>query len=414
MSLNVIIMKINFYLKEPNSTKESLILVTVSLNGKRSKFSTTQKVNPKYWNLNTQRIKTNAPNALNFNKILNTIQSKILDLHTKNFIEKDKSETSKFFNEVRRYLSGKFENSETNLTVDKAFEKFLEIQEPKFKEGTLKAYITLRNHLKSYSIIINKKNLVFDDLDIRFFDGFMNYLKINCKQKTNTRSKQIKNTKAFLKFMYNRNFHTNKIFETLEREHEKGQFVYFSEEEFNKVFNIDLSHNKNLDKSRRLFCISCLTGLRFSDVVNINFNNITNNKYNLGVVKRNTPMKIKMTNRAIAYIKEYFDLYGVGGGFTSQTTNKHLTKILMLAEIDREELLFVKNHLGILEEIRKPMYKWITFHYGRRYFIIKCLEKGMQPLQIMDITGHEDFSVFQAYVKFSEADSVEKLNDAWS
>lgn len=162
-------MKINFYLKEPNSTKESLILVTVSLNGKRSKFSTTQKVNPKYWNLNSQRIKTNAPNALNFNKILNAIQSKILDLHTKNFIEKDKSETSKFFNEVRRYLSGKFENSETNLTVDKAFEKFLEIQKPKLKEGTLKAYTTLRNHLKSYSITSNKKNLSFDDLDISFF-----------------------------------------------------------------------------------------------------------------------------------------------------------------------------------------------------------------------------------------------------
>lgn len=406
-------MKINFYLKEPNSTKESLILVAISLNGKRSKFSTTQKINPKYWNVNNQRIKSNAPNALNFNKILNSVQSRILDLYTKNFIENDKSKTTKFFDEVRTYLSGKFENSETDLTIEKAFDKFLEIRKSNLKEETLKAYITLKNHLRTYSVIIGKKDLLFDDLDISFFDGFVNYLKITCKQKTNTRSKQIKNIKAFLKFMYDRNYHTNKVFETLEREHEKGQFVYFNEDEFNKVLNLDLGYNKNLDKSRRLFCISCLTGLRFSDVININFNNIINNKYNLGVVKRNTPMKIKMTNKAIAYIKEYFDLYGIGGGFTSQTTNKHLTKILMLAEIDREELLFEKNHLGILEEIRKPMYEWITFHYGRRYFIIKCLEKGMQPLQIMDITGHEDFSVFQAYVKFSEADSVEKLNEAW-
>lgn len=413
MSLNVIIMKINFYLKEPNSIKESLILVTISLNGKRSKFSTTQKINPKYWNVNNQRIKSNAPNALNFNKILNSVQSRILDLYTKNFIENDKSKTTKFFDEVRTYLSGKFENSKTDLTIEKAFDKFLEIRKSNLKEGTFKAYITLKNHLRTYSVIIGKKDLSFDDLDISFFDGFVNYLKITCRQKTNTRSKQIKNIKAFLKFMYDRNYHTNKVFEILEREHEKGQFVYFNEDEFNKVLNLDLSHNKNLDKSRRLFCISCLTGLRFSDVININFNNIINNKYNLGVVKRNTPMRIKMTNRAIAYIKEYFDLYEIGGGFTSQTTNKHLTKILMLAEIDREELLFEKNHLGILEEIRKPMYEWITFHYGRRYFIIKCLEKGMQPLQIMEITGHEDFSVFQTYVKFSEADSLERLNEAW-
>lgn len=58
-------MKINFYLKEPNSIKDSLVLVTISLNGKRPKFSTTIKITPKYWNENSKRIKANAPNALN-------------------------------------------------------------------------------------------------------------------------------------------------------------------------------------------------------------------------------------------------------------------------------------------------------------------------------------------------------------
>ncbi|WP_294266758.1 tyrosine-type recombinase/integrase [uncultured Chryseobacterium sp.] len=405
-------MKINFYLKEPKSTKESLILVTISLNGKRSKFSTTQKINPKYWNVNTQRIKTNAPDALNFNKILNTVHSKILDLYTKNYIENDKSKTTKFFDEVRRYLSGKFENSEIELTVDEAFEKFLELRANVLNAETIKAYKTLRNHLKSYSLYI-RNELLFEDLNLNFYDGFVKYLRFICKQKINTWSRHIKNLKSFMQYTLDRKYHSNTEFKQFKREHEKGQFVYFSEEDFNRVFNLDLSHNKSLDRSRRLFCISCLTGLRFSDVININFTNIKDRKYHLGVVKKNAPMKIKMTDRAITYIKEYFDLYGIGGGFTSQTTNKHLTKILMLAEVDREELLFEKNYLGVLEEIRKPMYEWITFHYGRRYFIIKCLERGMQPLQIMEITGHEDFSVFQAYVKFSEADSLDKLNMAW-
>ncbi|MCQ9639761.1 hypothetical protein MP478_10175 [Chryseobacterium sp. WG14] len=73
-----------------------------------------------------QRIKANAPNALNFNRMLSTIESKILDLYTKSFVEDDKSKATKFFDEVRTFLNGKFENSETDLTVDKAFEKFLE------------------------------------------------------------------------------------------------------------------------------------------------------------------------------------------------------------------------------------------------------------------------------------------------
>jgi|GEM_PF-3528764 len=406
-------MKINFYLKEPNSIKDSLVLVTISLNGKRPKFSTTLKITPKYWNKNNQRIKTNAPNALNFNKMLNTIQAKILDLYTRNFLENDKSITTKFFDEVSTYLNGKFENSETDLTVDKAFEKFLEIQKSKLKEGTLKAYTTLRNHLKSYSVTISKKDLLFDDLDIKFFDGFMNYLQMTCKQKTNTRSKQIKNIKAFLKFMFNRNYHTNKIFETLEREHEKGQFVDFIEFDFEKVFNLDLSNNNHLDITRRLFCISCLTGLRHSDVLNINYKNIKEGKYHFKNTKKNRPDIIAMSSKAVSYIKEFNDLYGVGKGYTNQTSNKHLTKILIKAEVSSEFLINEKDYKGEIISVTKPLYDWITFHYGRRYFIIGCLNKGLQPLEIMQITGHEDFGVFQNYVKFADNDSVEKLNKAW-
>lgn len=406
-------MKINFYLKEPNSVKETLVLVTISLSGERTKFSTSIKINPKHWNVKSQRLKANAPNSLNFNRMLDKIQSTILDLYTKHFIEDNQSKSIKFFDEVKKYITGKFENSAYNLSVDEAFEKFLDIKKNEYREGTLKAYKTLRNHLKSYSTTIGKKNLLFDDLDIRFFDGFKNYLQMTCEQKTNTRSKQIKNIKAFLKFMYNRNYHTNKIFENLEREHEKGQFVDFIEKDFEKVFNLDLSNNSHLDITRRLFCISCLTGLRHSDVIDINYKNIKNNKYHFKNTKKNRPDIIAMSSIAVSYIKEFNDLYGKGKGYTNQTSNRHLTKILIRAEINDDVLINEKNYKGDIIQVVKPLYEWITFHYGRRYFIIQCLNKGLQPLQIMQITGHEDFGVFQNYVKFADDDSVEKLNFAW-
>lgn len=406
-------MKINFYLKEPKLV-DSIVLVAISLNGKRIKFSTQQNIICKYWNKNTQRARPNMSNAFNFNKILNSIESRILDLYAKNFVETDKSKTSKFFSEVKSFLTGKFENSVTDLTVDKAFEKFLEIRKLNLKEGTVKAYITLKNHLKDYSVTISKKNLLFDDLDIGFFDGFMNYLKMTCKQKTNTRSKQIKNIKAFLKFMYDRNYHTNKIYEKLDREHEKGQFVDFVEADFEKVFNLDLSNDSHLDITRRLFCISCLTGLRHSDVLDINYKNIKAGKYHFKNTKKNRPDIIAMSDKAVSYIKEFNDLYGVGKGYTNQTSNKHLTKILIKAEVNSEFLINEKDYKGDVIPVTKPLYDWITFHYGRRFFIIGCLNRGLAPLEIMQITGHEDFSVFQNYVKFAVDDSVNRLTNAWS
>ncbi|UQB69462.1 tyrosine-type recombinase/integrase [Epilithonimonas zeae] len=405
-------MKINFYLKEPKAS-ESLILVAISLNGKRAKYSTQQKIGCKHWNRNNMRAKPSMANSFNLNKILNTIESKILSLYTKNFVEFDKSNSERFFREIKSFLTGKFENSENDLTVDKTLEKFIELKRSSFKEGTIKAYTTLRNHLKSFSSTTQRSDLSFDDLDLSFFDGFINYLKIDCKQKSNTRSKQIKNMKAFLKFTYDRHYHKNRIFEMLTREHEKGQFVDFREEDFDKVLNVDLSNDINLDISRRLFCISCLTGLRYSDVSLINYEQIIDGKYHFRNIKKNTPEIIPMSDRAILYIKEFHNLYGVGKSFTNQTINKHLTKILIKAEVNKVTLINQKNYKGDIEAIKKPLYQWITFHYGRRFFIIECLKKGLDPLEIMQITGHEDFSVFQGYVKYASEDTARKLSDAW-
>nr|WP_306592651.1 tyrosine-type recombinase/integrase [Chryseobacterium sp. WG14] len=214
--------------------------------------------------------------------------------------------------------------------------------------------------------------------------------------------------------MYSRKYHTNKIFETLEREHEKGQFVDFIEKDFEKVFNLDLSNNVHLDITRRLFCISCLTGLRHSDVLNIDYKSIKEGKYHFKNTKKNRPDIIAMSSKAVSYIEEFNKLYGVGKGYTNQTSNKHLTKILIKAEVSSDFLINEKNYKGELVSITKPVYEWITFHYGRRYFIIGCLNRGLQPLEIMQITGHEDFAVFQNYVKFADNDSVDKLNKVWN
>lgn len=120
-----------------------------------------------------------------------------------------------------------------------------------------------------------------------------------------------------------------------------------------------------------------------------------------------------MSNIAVSYIQEFNELYDKGKGYTNQTSNKHLTKILIKAEVKSEVLINEKKFKGEVVPVIKPLYQWITFHYGRRYFIIGCLNKGLQPIEIMQITGHEDFSVFQNYVKFAVNDSVEKLNKAW-
>jgi hypothetical protein len=44
-----------FVLKEPTSKEETLVYLLYRFNGSKLKYSTGQKINPKYWNPETQR-----------------------------------------------------------------------------------------------------------------------------------------------------------------------------------------------------------------------------------------------------------------------------------------------------------------------------------------------------------------------
>ncbi len=120
-----------------------------------------------------------------------------------------------------------------------------------------------------------------------------------------------------------------------------------------------------------------------------------------------------MSNTAISYIKDYYEQYGIGGGYSNQTTNWHLKKIMIAAELTRLETVIEKDYTGAFINTSKPIYEWLSFHYGRRFFIIKCLEMGMKELEIMEITGHEDYRVFKGYVKFADQKVIDELNRVW-
>ena len=46
---------------------------------------------------------------------------------------------------------------------------------------------------------------------------------------------------------------------------EESDAIYVTNEEINRIYNLDLSSKPHLQKYRDLFIIGCLTGLRFSD-----------------------------------------------------------------------------------------------------------------------------------------------------
>ena len=60
----------------------------------------------------------------------------------------------------------------------------------------------------------------------------------------------------------------------------------------------------------------------------------------------------------------------------------------------------------------KPMYKYLSFHCGRRTVISRMLSEGAAPSVVMSMTGHKKYEAMKPYVRIldpAKREAIEKL-----
>lgn len=76
--------KATFVLKEPTSKEETLVYLLYRFNGSKLKFSTGQKINPRFWNPEPQRAREmKGFNYAEFNQLLKNLSSIVHDEYRK-------------------------------------------------------------------------------------------------------------------------------------------------------------------------------------------------------------------------------------------------------------------------------------------------------------------------------------------
>lgn len=98
----------------------------------------------------------------------------------------------------------------------------------------------------------------------------------------------VKNIKVFMNEAVERGLtrnleFRNKKFKIIEEETEN---IYLSEDEIKKIYELDLSDNKRLDRVRDLFIIACYSGLRFSDLIQLRDENFIDNKTKIKIKRK--------------------------------------------------------------------------------------------------------------------------------
>lgn len=397
---------IRFVLKEPTSSKETLVYLLFSFNNQRLKLSTSEKILPKLWNSEKQRAKISKLNDqyLEFNSSLDkwettlkNIYRKLLNDNIQPSVEILKKEADIIFN--------KKANTKKLEFLDFIKEYIL---------NSPKTYNSLRNHkqtlarLNEFSVQFHRP-LIFENIDLDFYNEFVKFL-VAKNYAQNTVGTFIKDVKVFMNEATDRQLNTNlaylnKRFKVLT---DSADTIYLTKDELNIVRCIDLSNNHRLEAVRDLFIVGCFTGLRFSDLEKLDSSHF---------IKDNTLIKLKTqkTGETVIipvhpFVKEIFIKNGnsLPKSISNQKMNDYLKEIGKMAEIDENVIIgSIQGGRKVNEAFLK--YQLITTHTARRSFATNAYLADIPSIDIMKITGHRSERSFMKYIRVSQEQNANRL-----
>lgn len=275
------------------------------------------------------------------------------------------------------------------------------------KESTLKSYKVVKKNIEEYQ---SKHNTVVTPLtaDIDFYHSFVKYLTAEGLAK-NTIGTRIKIVKTVLNYAsekkgvkYSSDFRKK----SFSKPSEETESVYLNVDELNAIDAL-VSLPKSLDKVRDMFLIASDTGLRYSDVIRLTAENITEE----GLIKIMTQKTSKtifapMTPRVKRIFEKY--KYQLPKPISNQKYNQFIKDIAKMAGITAP---VTRTHTtaGKLTTTTVPKYELVTSHTARRSFATNAYLGGVPTLDIMKVTGHKTETAFLKYIRISAEESAKKM-----
>ena len=397
-----------FLLKEPKSTEETLVYLFYQTKGVKVKISTGVKINPKYWNFDSQRVKKirEVENHEQINALFKTLDS-IIAKRELDLVNEGRKLTIQNLRQPVVYFLNRDEN-ESTVTFKTFIKSFIETSNK--KPNTIKQYNTSNNRLIAYENH-TRKNVNFDDVDLDFYNDFTKFM-IEKDYSLNSIGTSVKNIKVYMNEAVERGLtknleFRNKKFKIVEEETEN---IYLSEEEIKRIYELDLSTNKRLDRVRDLFIIACFTGLRFSDLIQLRDENFIDSKTKIRIKTEKTGDLVVIPLNS--YIKNILEKNGgmIPDLISNVKMNKYLKELAEKAEI-KEDVIISFTKGGVRKSVVYKKFDLVTVHTARRSFATNAFLRDIPTISVMKITGHRTERSFMKYIKISQEDNANKLTD---
>ncbi|WP_260264060.1 site-specific integrase [Elizabethkingia ursingii] len=263
-----------FYAKK-SKAKNNLqvpVYLRITVNGKRSEFSTGKNVDPSKWNSEISRLKGNSEEARTMNKYFDVLLSRILEIERNLILSGESFDAT----DVKNLLTGK-QKTERNLIPifqdhNNRMEKLIGKE---YALATLKNFRTCLAHLKQFLWSFHKKtDINIKKIEPAFLHDFDFFLRTVVKCNNNSTVKHTKNLAKILKICYQNNWIEKNLVLYYKGKFNEVPTNFLTEEEIKTIRAKDFV-GQGLNLVRDIFIFSCYTGLAYIDIYNLTKDHIS-------------------------------------------------------------------------------------------------------------------------------------------
>lgn len=373
----------------------------------RFKKSTGIKLHPKDWNQEKQVVKKSNSRSKEFNDLLTQIAADYAT-HSLNSSLQGKPLTKEYLDNNSKF-SKKKSNTSSFFEV---YDSFIDSKKNQITQSTIARYNVVKKHLQEFEKHTNYK-LTFNSVNSIFYKLFIDYA-INEKGFHNQHlSRVIKFVKSFQTFTFDKGFHSNIEYRKFKLFKDNAdEIISLDINEIKKIETLTSPHSY-LTNARDLFLFLCYTGIRFSDLKQINGNQIKDGFLSILTQKTKQNVLIPAHPRLTALVKKYtingvIQLHLI----SNVKLNEYLKEIGKKAELN-QDIKKVRFQGSNKTEVIKKKWELLSTHTGKRTFVTIAILSGIPIEVIKRITGNKDDSTFRKYERFSN-EQLKKEMQNWN
>jgi integrase len=258
-----------------------------------------------------------------------------------------------------------------------------------------------------------KRNIKLRDFSLEEIKGFFHFL-IDKNYSFPTAKKKLTELKFLCDKAKNMNLNVNTdyltktIFKDTAPEIEE---IYLNDAEIESIFNQDFSDNDLLDIIRDNFILCLWSGLRISDLVTLDSNNIINGMIETISVKTKTLAKVPLHPQVKYILEKRFG--NLPPKVKKDEYNIQIKEICRICKIDQPvygKIYDKKKDRDIAGYY--PKYKLVSSHIARRSFATNLSDK-ISTKAISKMIGHSNEKITEFYNKKSKLEYADELSKIW-